>query len=102
MRKGVSGAAGLAATGVSISSRSETVTSKGSKTARVPAAFGLDEATIAELQTGMTSGKHSAQSLVQKYIERMEDVDKHGPAVNSVIELNPDVLSIGLKRDRPL
>jgi amidase len=42
----------------------------------------------------MNSGKYTARSLVEKYAARIEEVDKHGPAVNSVIELNPDALSI--------
>jgi amidase len=101
VRKGVSGAAGLAAAGVSISARSETVTSnRGKPEPSVPAAFELDEATIAELQAGMASGKHSAHSVAQKYIERIEDVDDHGPAINSVIELNPDALSIAAELDK--
>jgi amidase len=101
VRKGVSGAAGLAAAGVSISARSETVTSdRGKPEASVPAAFELDEATIAELQAGMRSGKYSAQTLTKKYLERVEDVDNHGPAINSVIELNPDALSIAAELDK--
>jgi amidase len=100
VRKGVSGAAGLAAAGVSISARSETVVDKSGTHPNVPAAFELDEATIAELQAGMASGKHTAQSLARKYIERIDDVDKHGPAVNSVIELNPEALSIAAELDK--
>jgi len=65
-----------------------------------PPAFELDEATIAELQSGMTSGKYSAHSLVRKYLDRIDDIDKHGPAINSVIELNPDALAIATELDR--
>lgn len=101
VRKGVSGAAGLAAASVSISAHSETVSSKSSSAGtNPPAAFELDEATIAQLQTEMASGKHTAQSLARKYIERIDDIDKHGPAVNSVIELNPDALSIASEMDK--
>jgi amidase len=100
VRKGVSGAAGLAAASVSISARPVKVTSKSTTDPNVPAAFELDEATIAELQAGMASGKHTAQSLARKYIERIDDIDKHGPAVNAVIELNPDVLSIASELDK--
>lgn len=59
-----------------------------------PAAFELDEVTLAELQEGMASGKFTARSLVKKYLERIEDIDKDGPKINSVIELNPDAVSI--------
>jgi amidase len=56
--------------------------------------FELDEITISALQDGMKSGKFTARSLVEKYSARMDEIDKHGPALNSVIELNPDALSI--------
>ena len=57
-------------------------------------AFELDEITVAELQEGMKSGKFTAHSIAQKYLDRINEIDKQGPAVNSVIELNPDALSI--------
>jgi amidase len=63
-------------------------------------AFELDELTVAELQAGMTSGKWSARSLVEKYLSRIEDIDKRGPAVNSVIELNPDARQIAEALDK--
>jgi amidase len=56
--------------------------------------FELDEITISELQDGMKSGKFTARSLVEKYISRTHEIDKRGPAVNAIIELNPDALSI--------
>lgn len=64
--------------------------------------FELDEITISELQDGMKSGKFTAHSLVEKYTERIEEIDKdkHGPAINSIIELNPDGLSIADSLDK--
>src|ERR1700674_4443443 len=56
--------------------------------------FELDEITITDLQDGMKSGKFTARSLVEKYSARIDEIDKHGPAINSVLELNPDALSI--------
>jgi amidase len=56
-------------------------------------AFELDESTIADLQDGMKSGKFTARSLVEKYSARIDEIDKHGPALNSVIEMNPDAIS---------
>jgi amidase len=70
-------------------------------------AFELEEITIPELQEGMKSGKFTARSLVEKYLERIDDVDtprkdKRGPAVNAILELNPDALHIadGLDQER--
>jgi amidase len=56
--------------------------------------FELEEATVVELQRGMQSGKYSARSLAEKYLERIEELDKRGPALNSVIEINPDAIQI--------
>lgn len=56
--------------------------------------FELDEVTVVELQDGMKSGKFTSRSITQKYLERIEAIDKHGPALNAVIELNPDALAI--------
>src|SRR3989449_9460197 len=47
----------------------------------------------------MSSRKHSPHSLTRKYLDRI-DIDKHGPAINSLIELNPDALSIATELDK--
>src|ERR1700733_3782170 len=56
--------------------------------------FELDELTVGDLQQGMAAGKFTARSLGERYLGRIDAIDKHGPTVNSVIELNPDALSI--------
>jgi amidase len=65
-----------------------------------PKPFELDEITITELQEGMKSGRFTARSLVEKYTARIDEIDKHGPSVNSIIELNPDAPSIADALDR--
>jgi len=60
----------------------------------------LDEVTIAELQEGMKSGKFTAHALVQEYIRRIEEIDRNGPGVNSVIEINPDTRAIAEALDK--
>jgi amidase len=62
--------------------------------------FELDEITIADLQAGMASGKFSARSITEKYLARIEEIDKHGPTINSVIEINPDALAIADALDK--
>ncbi len=62
--------------------------------------FELNEITIRELQDGMKSGRFTARSIAEQYLARIEsmdrpDKDKSGndrrqPAVNSLLELNPD------------
>jgi amidase len=63
-------------------------------------AFDLDELTISELQQALQSGKYSSKQLVEKYTDRINDVDKKGPALYSVIELNPDAEKIAEALDR--
>jgi amidase len=65
-----------------------------------PPAFELEELTIPDLQRGMQSGKYSAASLVEKYTDRINDIDKKGPALKSVIEMNPDADAIAAALDR--
>src|SRR5947207_3971160 len=67
-----------------------------------PPVFDLDELTISLLQGGMNSRKYSASSLTQKYLQRIAELDKHGPAVNSVIETNPEAAYIANALDREL
>ncbi len=62
--------------------------------------FDLEELGIAELQDGMKSGKYNARSLVERYRARIDEIDKQGPAVNAVIELNPEALEIADALDK--
>lgn len=62
----------------------------------------LDEITIDELAEGFKSGKYSIRSIAEKYIARIQEIDKQGPALNSVIELNPDALKIADALDEEL
>src|SRR6185369_17193186 len=65
-----------------------------------PPAFELEELTIADLQQGLQSGKYSSRELVEKYSDRITDIDKKGPALYSVIEMNPDAEKIATALDR--
>ena len=56
--------------------------------------FELDEITIDDLQKAFQSGQYSSRSLSEKYLARIAEIDKAGPMVNAVIELNPDALQI--------
>ncbi|MFQ5632213.1 MAG: amidase [bacterium] len=61
--------------------------------------FELDELTIPGLQEGMQSGKYTAESITELYLERIEALDKQGPALHAVIETNPDALEIAKSLD---
>jgi amidase len=54
----------------------------------------MEELTILEFQEQMDSGALSAQALTEMYLERIEALDKRGPAINALIEINPDALTI--------
>ncbi len=64
------------------------------------APFELDESTIAALQRGIEAGRYSARSLAQKYLARIEAIDRHGPSLRAVIGVNPDALAIADELDR--
>ncbi len=66
----------------------------------IPREFELDELTIDDLQQAMQSGKYSSRSLTEKYLARIQDIDKGGPRINSVIEVNPEALEIAEALDR--
>ena len=56
--------------------------------------FEFNETTIDELQKKMQSGELTSHAITEKYLERIKDIDKNGPKLNSVIETNPDALAI--------
>ncbi len=62
--------------------------------------FELDWLTIIELQEGMASGKWTARALAERYLSRIDAIDRHGPALRSVIEANPDALALAEALDR--
>jgi len=62
--------------------------------------FPLNEVTIDELQQKMKQGTYTSRQITQLYLDRIEAIDKKGPALNSVIEVNPDALAIADQMDR--
>jgi amidase len=54
----------------------------------------MDELSISALQQQMESGALTARRLAENYLERIAAIDQSGPALNAVIELNPDALAI--------
>jgi len=69
-------------------------------TTPTPKAFELDEMTIDALQSSMRSGEQTSRSLTEKYLARIQEIDKAGPLVNSVIEVNPEALEIADSLDK--
>jgi amidase len=58
------------------------------------APFALEEATVAELQEGMRSGRLTSRAITEAYLARIEALDRRGPALHSMLDLNPDALAI--------
>jgi len=72
-------------------------------TVRIPGAgINLEEITVAELQASMTAGRLDAETLVNMYLSRIQAVDRSGPTLHSVQEINPDAVAIarGLDEER--
>ncbi|MFI5239049.1 MAG: amidase [Gemmatimonadales bacterium] len=71
-------------------------------TTAAPPAFALEEATISQLQQWMASGRYTSRALCEMYLKRISEVDRTGPAIRAVLQLNPDVLAIadGLDAER--
>ena len=62
--------------------------------------FILEEKTVAELQKDMEDGKYSSRKICELYLERIKGVDQIEGGLNSVLELNPDALSIADELDQ--
>ena len=94
-------AVSLSATSLSLtacSTETQTKASNGDET--VDDTFDLNELTVGELQETMKSGKYSSADLTKLYLDRIKAIDKDGPELNSVIELNPDALAIAGALDK--
>src|SRR5713226_1663819 len=75
-----------------------TFTVRAGKEAGVPTRH--NEATIAELQAEMASGKLTSVELTKEYIARINALDQGAEGVNSIIELNPDALQLAQHADK--
>jgi amidase len=68
------------------------------ETSPVPA-FELDDLSLAQLGAGLRSGQFTARRLTELYLERIDAIDRNGPALNAVIEVNPDALALAARSD---
>ncbi len=60
----------------------------------------LDEVSVASLQSGMQKGALTAEHITELYLRRIDELDRSGPGLRSVIELNPDALAIARTLDQ--
>ena len=80
------------AMGGAASARSQDVSAQGGS-------FELSEISLEKLRQGIRSGRFTSKHLVELYTDRIAEIDKNGPALNSVIEMNPDAMSIAAALD---
>ena len=64
------------------------------------APFALEEITLAQLQKHLASRKLTAAGLTRDYLRRIEAMDRRGPRLKSVLEINPEASSIAGASDR--
>ncbi len=62
----------------------------------------IEELTIVQLQDGYKNSKYTVTEIVNIYIDRIIEIDKNGPGLNSIIEINPDALQIAQELDAEL
>jgi len=61
--------------------------------------FEFNETSITQLQALMQNGKLSSKAITKSYLKRIAEIDKSGPKLNAIIELNPDAVAIAVAMD---
>ena len=61
--------------------------------------FDLEDVSVTTLQERMASGAETSRSITEKYLARIEAIDRAGPALRQVLETNPDALAVAAERD---
>lgn len=102
-RRGFLTAAGVAAVGMSNGSSAGSANTRlfSTRTTRAKHRdpFELEEVDLAELQKGMTEGKWTASDLVAMYVARIGELDRSGPILRHVLEVNPAAVEIAQRLD---
>jgi Asp-tRNA(Asn)/Glu-tRNA(Gln) amidotransferase A subunit family amidase len=62
--------------------------------------FRVEEATIADVHAALKAGRITCRALVEQYLRRIEAYDKNGPALNTIVQLNPDAVKQAEALDR--
>jgi len=91
---------GVGSAGLGVANSGETMAATGKSMAGKKGGVDIVEATVADLQDAMQAGRASSVSLVKAYLARIKSIDKSGPQLNAIIELNPDALSIAAMLDK--
>jgi amidase len=94
------GLAATAAAGATSTASAGAAATAAASAVSSPAAASILDAGVLEQQAQMAAGKLSSHALVSQYLARIAAIDKRGPRLNSVIEINPDALTIAGAMDR--
>ncbi len=62
----------------------------------------IEEITIDQIQNAYQNGDYTITELVQVYLDRIDEIDNNGPALNSILQLNPDVMQIAKELDEEM
>lgn len=68
----------------------------------IPDNFMFLEYDIEQIQQGYNEGRFTIKELAQAYLDRIDALDKNGPGLNSVIQINPDAILIAEELDREM
>jgi amidase len=82
-----------------VSSLAAVAAARGQNIGLTTSDFELEEITISDLRSKMQSRSLTAERIVQLYLQRIEALDRSGPTLRSVIEINPDALAIARSLD---
>ncbi len=66
---------------------------------RIPPALNLEEISITDLQKKMQQNEATSVSITKAYLDRIKQIDRQGPKLNTVIEINPDAVRIAERMD---
>jgi len=69
---------------------------------KVPSGSWIEEMTISKLQQGYIDHKYTIKDVVQVYLDRINEIDRNGPKLNSVIIINPEALQIAEELDKQM
>ena len=62
----------------------------------------IEEITIEQIQNAYQNGDYTITELMQVYLDRIDEIDKNGPALNSMLQINPDVMQIAKELDEEM
>ena len=83
-----------------VSAQSAPKGSTASRAASSGTSFTVEETTIAQVEAAFKAHRLTCRALVQRYLNRIDAFDKRGPAINSLIVVNPQALAIADSLDK--